>query len=86
MEVMEGVGIHQRCLSCKLGYLIFWGPFDHLPFEFSGTVEGKEFVGQLQHEAVLVVDNAEEVLETDFFCGYWNITPCCDLGLKGHDS
>ena len=59
---MEEGGSHQSRLGSEEGRLTLWGPLDCLPFDLSGVVEGMELVGQPRHEAVIVVDHAEEAL------------------------
>ena len=49
-------------------------------------MEGMELVGQPRHETVVVVDHAEEALETDLVGWHREVTHCLDSGLKGKDA
>ena len=49
-------------------------------------MEGMELNGQSWHEAVVVVDHAEEALETNFVGGYLKIAHCCNSGFKGRNT
>ena len=83
---MEEGGSHQSQLGGEKGRLTLWGPHDCLPLYLGGIVEEMEFVGQPRHEAVVVVDHAEEALETDLIGGHGEVAHCLDPGLKGHDA
>ena len=45
-----------------------------------------ELVGQPQYEMVVVVDHAEEALETGLVGRHREITHCLNSGLKGEDA
>ena len=49
-------------------------------------MEGMEFVSQPWHEAVVVVDHAEEALKAGLGGRYREVIHCLNLGLKGHDA
>ena len=80
---MEEGSSHQSRLGGEKGRLTLWGPYDCLPLYLGGIVEGIEFVGQPQHEAVVVVDHAEEALETDLIGGHGEVAHCLDLDSRG---
>ena len=46
-------------------------------------MEGMELVGQPWYETVVVVDHAEEALETGLVGRHREVTHCLDPGLKG---
>ena len=83
---MEEGGSQQSRLGGEKGRLTLWCPHDCLPLSLGGIVEGMEFVGQPRHEAVVVVDHAEEALETDLIGGHREVAHCLDHGLKEHDA
>ena len=49
-------------------------------------MEEVEFVSQIRHEAMVVVDHAEEALKADLGGGHGEVVHCLDPGLKGHDA
>ena len=49
-------------------------------------MEGAEFVGQPQHEAVVVMDHVKEALKDGLGGGHEEVIHCLDPGLKGHDA
>ena len=83
---MEEGGSHQSRLGGEKGRLTLWGPHDCLPLYLGGIVEGMEFVGQPRHEAVVVVDHAEEALETDLIVGHGEVAHCLAPERKGHNA
>ena len=46
-------------------------------------MEGVEFVGQSRHEAVVVIDHANEALKAGHGGGNGEVIHCLDPGLEG---
>ena len=53
-----------------------------MSFNLGGLLEGVEFVGQIQHEALVVVDHTKEALMAGLGSGHMEVVHCLDPGLK----